>query len=103
MWMCYWLLEVLEYLYSEGRLCLLMSRRGREEKREATERKRRGRDRGKEHKGRASYSLVCLSMTALVEGSPEVGPCGEAKNGGHLALPSLTVNREMLDIQAQDD
>lgn len=91
--MCYWLLGVLERLHSEERLCLLMCCRGREEKREATERKGRGRDRGKEQKGRGSYSLVCVSVTALVERSPEVGPCGKANNGGHLASPSLTARR----------
>lgn len=77
--------------------------RGREGKREATERKGRGRDRGKEQKGRTSFSLVYLSVTALVEGAPEVGPCGKANNGGHLASPSLTVRREVLGIRAQDD
>lgn len=60
-----------------------MCSRGREGKREATERKRRGRDRGKEQKGRDSYSLICVSVTALVEGSPEVRLCGKANNGGH--------------------
>lgn len=101
--MCYWPLGVLECLHSEERLCLLMCCRGREEKREATERKGRGRDRGKEQKGRGSFSLVCVSVTALVERSPEVGPFGKANNGGHLTSPSLTARREVLGIEVQDD
>lgn len=67
------------------------------------ERKGTGRDRGKEPKGRTSCSLLRVSVTVLVEGSPGVRPCGKANNGEHLASPSLTARREALDLQAQDD
>lgn len=65
---------------------------------------RRGRDRGKRTEGKSLlFSYMCVSVTVVLKGCPEVRPCEKAHNGGHFFSSSLSVRRGVLDIRAQDD